>query len=235
MKLKMKTIFVPAVALAAAINLSPAFAHDHREGLDSDRAFDRASDQRSDRAFDRASDQASDRRRGNPRQRLNRIFNALDTDENGVITLDEMMAKALEKAEGKFDRIDTDDDGLISLEEFLAVSGRRGSDDIDRPEIDRDAVRACVADALGEDEAERPDRETRFTELDVNGDGFIDFDEFTDGVEEKVTTKFNNIDADADGGITIEELAAAMMSRRDIREVKRDCIDEQRETDDLIG
>ncbi|MBT4494523.1 MAG: hypothetical protein HOC70_14870 [Gammaproteobacteria bacterium] len=227
---KLKTIVVPAVALAAAINLSPAFA------APPDGAFDRSPDHAADRSGGRRGERKGDRHRsGNPEVKASRIFNSLDTDENEVITLDEFIAKPLAKAETQFDRVDTDDDSLISLEEFLATHHDRGEGrGEDRPEIDHDAVRACVAEELDRDVPERPDRETRFGEIDTNGDGFVDYDEFVASKEAHATAKFNLIDEDADGGITEEELTAAIEAQHDIRRVHRDCVEEQLDADELL-
>ena len=167
---------------------------------------------------------------GTVEEKVERIMNHLDADDSGTITLDEWLSKTSEKVENKFNRIDTDDDGLISLEEFLAVGGRGGNDD-----IDRDAVRQCVADALGEEVEERPDRETRFDEIDTNDDGFIDLDEMIAAKTEGATERFNNIDADGDGAITEEELTAALEARQEVREIRRNCVEAQRDTEELLA
>lgn len=220
--MKMRKLVIPAITLAFATNVAVVTA------APSDRAVDR---QLTDRPSDRVTDRANGHRQ-NPRHKVNRIFNALDTDENEIITLDEFLAKPLEKAEQQFDRIDTDDDGLISLDEFLAVGHDR--DDDERPDIDRDAVRACMEEELEREIPERPDRETRFDEVDTNDDGYIDFDEFVDAKMQKATDKFYAIDEDADGGITKEELYAALQDQREVRAVRRACIEEQRDVEELL-
>ena len=205
-----RKILVSAMALAFAANVATAYAKPFGPGGDRGPRGDRG---------------------GSVEQKVERIMNALDTDESGTITLDEWLVKATTKAENRFNRIDTDDDGLISLEEFLAVGSRRGN----HSDIDRDAVRQCVADATGEEIPERPDRETRFDEVDTNDDGFIDLDEMIAAVTSGATDKFNRIDADDDGAITEEELTAALEARSDIRDIRRDCVEEQRETEELLA
>ncbi len=164
------------------------------------------------------------------KHKVARIFHALDTDENGIITLDEFLEKPLAKAAGQFDRIDTDNDELISFEEFTAVHHER-----DRPtDIDVDELRACIAERLDRDLPERPDRASWFAEIDTNGDGFIDFDEFTAAKTAIVTNRFNRIDENADGGITPRELFAAFKKHRERRMIRRECVEEQRDVSDLL-
>lgn len=183
-----------------------------------------------------------DRSRGdrpaNPEQKVDRVFNAVDADGSETITLDEWLVKPLEKAERHFNRIDSDDDNLISPEEFEAAGdrrrghGRRGDRDGD---VDRDAVRACVVDTIGDDVPERPDRDTLFAAIDTNDDGFIDLDEFLRARTEGATDRFNHIDADNDGAITKAELLDAMTQQRERRDAVKQCVEEQRELDELIG
>ncbi len=170
-------------------------------------------------------------RGGSPEQKAERMFAALDADASETVTLDEWLAKPTEKAGNQFDRIDADDDALISLEEFLATKGPRGGD---RPEIDRDAVRACAEASLGSDAPERPDRETIFANADIDDSGFLDTDEFLAAKTERATTKFNLVDANADGAITLEELTDSLGTQRERRSIIRECVQEQRELTSLV-
>ena len=172
----------------------------------------------------------------NPSARAARLFSKLDTDENGIVTLDEYLVKSLEKAAKQFSRIDTDDDELVSLDEFLAIhhGGGRNND------IDRDALRVCLIENSDRTEGDlpatdRPDGSARFLEIDENGDGFIDLGEFEFAKTANATDKFNRIDTDGDGGITLEELLAAIESHNALRSVRRDCVQDQKDEDDLIG
>ena len=221
-----KKVTLPTLVLALATTSTVAFAQVRG---DSDRA-DRAAVNGTDRV--RPDGERPDRRRHGPRQRIIHIFKSLDSDENRVVTLDEFLAKPLAKAESQFERIDTDDDGLISYEEFLAVHGDRPDhDDVD---IDVDELRACIADSTGEDVPERPDPETRFDLIDTNSDGYIDLDEFSVAKTNSAEEKFYEINTDADGGITIQELAASLLAKRERREIRRDCVEEQQEVNDLL-
>ena len=243
--MKMQKLFLPAVTLALAVNLTPVMAahgdgapdrvDDHANDRANDHATDRANDRATDRANDRATDRANDRttdrhRHSNLRHKVARIFKALDTNEDEIITLDEFLSKLLAKSEKQFDRIDIDDDGLISFDEFLAVHD--GKDD--HPDIDVEALRACIAERVDFVLPDPVDRGTRFEELDSNNDGFIDFDEFVAAKTEQATNRFNAVDADADGGITKKELYNALKQQQARKAIRRECVEEQREVDELL-
>ena len=216
----MRKLLITAMALAATAHISTAYAME----------FDRARAVDQEQAGQQQSNMRRTDRTGNLRQKVNRIFNALDTDENEIITLSEFLVKTTKKAANQFDRIDTDDDELISREEFLAIGGDRNNN----TDIDVDALRACVADQLGEDLVVRDDPDSRFDAIDTNDDGFIDFDEFLASRTEGATNRFNVIDADSDGGITKIELAQALMQHRERRVARRACAEDQQETDELL-
>jgi len=166
-----------------------------------------------------------------PRWRITRIFRHLDGDGNGIITMNEFLANSLDKAARQFARIDTDDDGLISWEEFAAI----GHHQPDARDIDVEALKECIAEHRDIDLPDRPDAESRFAEVDGNGDGFIDPDEFETAKTTALTNKFNRIDADADGAITPQELAKALHGMHERREIRRNCIEEQRDMDELFN
>lgn len=168
---------------------------------------------------------------GKQRQKTKHIFSAADLDGSDTITLDEWLVKTTKKAERWVDRRDADDDGLISLEEFMAEGNRRGAD----VEIDYDALRACVADAIGEDVPERPDRATVFSQIDANDDGFVNADELLAWMTEKATGRFNATDVDGDGAISKQEVITALEQRRERKRVRRDCVQDHREAVELIG
>jgi Ca2+-binding EF-hand superfamily protein len=171
--------------------------------------------------------------RHGPRRRIARAFRHMDVDENGVITLDEFLAKPEEKAAGQFDRIDVDDDQLISLAEFSDIHDNGDGDNND--DIDRDELQACIAEKLDTEVPDRPDIETRFDLIDTNADGSLDIDEFTTAKVSGATDKFNQIDTDADGALTPEELMAALGAKREHRQVRRECVEEQRDVTDLLA
>lgn len=202
---------LPAIILALAVSVTPVEAFPEVAGC---RAADAGSTGHQER-MDPARHQAG------IKGRVARIFRQLDIDGNDIITLDEFLAKSLENVSHRFDHIDTDHDELISWEEFSAVQHNLPDD------LDSDALRACIAEHLETDIPDRPDRESRFNEIDSSGDGFIDLDEFTTARTAGVTDKFNRIDADADGAITKRELFEALNSMRERHKIRHDCIEEQ--------
>ncbi len=147
-----------------------------------------------------------------------RMFRRLDTDNNEVITLDEMLTSSLDRADVMFSSIDSD--GLISQEEFLAIAGERRS-----PEV----TAGCVADHLDRDLPVRPDPETKFNSSDQNTDGYIDSDEFLLAMEETATNRFSDIDSDGDAGITRREFYRAQLLRRETRRALRLCAKDNEE------
>lgn len=219
--MKIRKLVMTAVALALVGNFQVAYADPDAGslvGVESSEGAEKSKKPQGDRAI-------------TLRHKVKRIFNAADLDSSDTITLDEWLVKTTKKAEKHFDRIDADDDSLISLEEFLAVGHGDGLDF----EVDLDALRACYADATGEDLPERPDRETAFGQIDTNDDGFLDPDEYLAAKTENATDRFNAIDTDGDGAISKQELAAALKHLRELKRVRRDCIEDQREADELIG
>ena len=202
---------VPIVSLALAISATTTIA------APGDRRFDNR--------------QQQDHQRGGQRTKVARIFHALDVDGNGIITLDEFLAKSIAKAADQFARIDTNDDELISLEEFLLVHGDQGNN----ADIDVEALRACIAENSDVALPERLGGEARFDEIDTNDDDFIDLDEFIAAKTSYATGKFNQIDTDADGAITPEELFSVFKAHREHRAIRRACVEEQRDVDALLG
>ena len=225
--MKMRKLVMTAMALALVGNFQMAYANPGAGSLfGAEIGKSAGSGEDAERPEKPQRDHAM-----NLRHKVKRIFNALDLDDSDTITLDEWLVKTTKKAEKHFDRIDANDDNLISLEEFLAVGDDRDKD----LEVDSEAIRACVADATGEAAPERADRNTAFDRIDTNDDGFIDPDEFLAAKTEKASAKFNAIDADGDGAITKQELAEALKHLRELKRARRDCVEDQREADDLIG
>jgi len=209
--MKVKKISAQVAGITIAIYLLPIYAHQA--------TFDRP-----DRRLDL---------RGNAKQHSpDRIFNKLDSDEDGVVNLAEFLAPIGKKAEKKFNRKDTDNDSFISLDEFIAKDRTSNDGNFD---IDRDAIRACVAVELGVELPMKPESEERFDALDTKSDGFLDLDEVIAERTDRATEKFNELDANNDGGITTDELEIALKKKHEIRYIRRTCVEQQKDENDLLG
>jgi Ca2+-binding EF-hand superfamily protein len=159
---------------------------------------------------------------------VERIFEKLDSDENGTISFDEFAARKLENAQETFTALDTDEDAMLTLEEIMAGRGETGS------EIDRDVLRQCVADALGFELPVSMTAEERFNQADTNADGFIDWDEYVAAKTAKAQMKFDKIDTDINGELDVDEVTAALTAHKAVRKVRKQCKEEQSEIDDLV-
>ncbi len=161
---------------------------------------------------------------------VDRIFNAVDLNEDGSISLDEFLAKRLDKAPQQFDRIDTDDDQLISLDELQAASHHDWDENIDMTEL-----KNCVEAELDIDFPNFLSPEERFSTADTNEDGFLDMDEFVAAKTLRAEERFNKIDLDSDGLISKAELTTAFKKLYAFRKVLGTCIQQQKDMGDVIG
>jgi hypothetical protein len=159
-----------------------------------------------------------------------RMFSALDLDDSESLTLDEFLARPAGHRADRIDLMDADDDGQISRDEYLDAGGP-----FHEMDIDIDALHACISEQMSADWASPQDRETRFDDLDVNDDNFVDQGEFEAAREVSIEARFLLIDANADGAISLDEWADAFAGRREHRGIRRDCIDEQRDINSLLG
>ena len=164
-----------------------------------------------------------------PETRATKQFERLDTNDDGVITIDEMTGPAATHAENKFVRKDTDEDGFVSFEEATA-----GRTPVDYSDIAED-IALCVADIKEEtgnedivvpDPANYMSPQEKFDATDTSGDGFIDLTEALAKAESNAITKFDNTDTDGDEQITLEEFTAAKVAKSATRRAVKECIDE---------
>lgn len=95
-----------------------------------------------------------------------------------------------------FQALDTDNDGAVSQEEFLAGHQRRGPG-YAAADQDRDGV--ITRDEFMQAGQQR--RDTRFKQLDTDGDGRLTQQE----LQQRRVAKFRAMDADNDGRITRDE------------------------------
>lgn len=150
-----------------------------------------------------------------------RVLQRLDYDGDGVVTESDMTSSMIERAIDRFTRIDSDGDLSITLDEFTANPGRHQQDDV---EIDQALLRECLEDTLGE---LPPTREARFSAADTNADSLLDTSEYTDYINTLAIERFAELDSDADGQISSEEIEASNTSRDALRQAKTDCINAQ--------
>ena len=163
-------------------------------------------------------------------------YGRFDTNQDGAIDLDEMIAAATAKVERRFNAKDSDQDGFVSFEEFTA-SGRAA---IDLTEYAEEIVQ-CVADLkeeLGSETIQVPSvsdftsPQEKFDALDANLDGLIELSEATDKAIEKATAKFAILDADGDGLVTKEEKRAYAEAHKGTKRAIKHCIKEVTEDDE---
>jgi Ca2+-binding EF-hand superfamily protein len=167
----------------------------------------------------------------NGRDRAIRMFERLDANDDGVLSLDEMTSPVPAKAEKMLNHKDTDEDGLLSLDEWQ--HGRRGAQ-MDLSDI-ADEIVQCVADIKEEtgnefivvpnaDDYKSPAE--RFADIDTSGDGFIDLAELETHKLAKVTDVFMTMDSDENGEVTVEEYKKVLKEHRATRRAVRKCVNE---------
>ncbi len=160
---------------------------------------------------------------------VDRLFEKLDSDQSDTISFDEFVTPKLEKAEEKFAALDSDGDELLTFDEILA--GHTPPQD----PIDRDAMRECLEDKLGIDLPEHMTAEEKFAAADTNGDGYLDWSEYSAGKIAGVEVKFAHIDSSADGEVDKAELTEALESRKPVRIARKECREELGTLNDLIA
>ena len=165
---------------------------------------------------------------GSPAGQL-RMHRAFDENGDGMITIDEFLMRALTNIDNMFDRHDTDSDGLLTEAEYADMHRYPIADD-----IDQEAFIACVNDGVGAGSMYLLNNQMLFADLDANGDGFIDTDEFETARIAFLTDRFSTMDLNADAVITPLELSGALGTMRERRNIHRQCIEEQQDFNELI-
>lgn len=129
-------------------------------------------------------------RQGPPRM----IFEQLDADGNGAVTLEELQAAGA----NRFAAADTNGDGALSRDELLAQGEARAETRVDRlleradADDDGHLTQAEMEEARGDRDGDRghgrrggsggPNPERMFERLDADGDGSVTEAEFDEGV-----------------------------------------------------
>lgn len=161
------------------------------------------------------------------------VFNRIDTNDDDLLSLDEVTLARLMRADKRFNRLDSDSDSLVTLEEYLAASDKRQ----DNFEEYGDELIACLEEALGEDLPERPDNltpEERFNELDTTLDSVLDKDELAASIIDRVAETFARKDTDGDGFLSKEEFQEAAGDRIVRRKAMKQCIAELAEETEIF-
>lgn len=103
-------------------------------------------------------------------------FTELDTDGNGELTLEEMLAHR----EARFAEADTDGDGNLSRDELIAAAMGRVEDSIDRrmERFDDNEDGMLSANEMDDMRPRGPGPERLFSRMDEDGDGVVSAEEF---------------------------------------------------------
>jgi len=129
--------------------------------------------------------------------RLAASFDKLDVNKDGLLTRDEMRAGRSKAGDGHRARLDTNKDGLISREE--AKPTQRLSQNFDALDTNKDGQ-------LSADELRAARGRGSMANIDTNQDGVVSREEAK--ASPRIARSFDAIDADKDGQLTREELAA---------------------------
>ncbi len=117
--------------------------------------------------------------------------------------------------------LDTDGDGLVSLDEFQTPEGRKGGRMLENADLDGDGAVTLEEATQARDERmaqhqkEMTERQAqmatrlqeRFAKMDANGDGTVT-------MEEMRIFAFNRIDENQNGYLSADEFKAAGMNRK---------------------
>jgi Ca2+-binding EF-hand superfamily protein len=111
------------------------------------------------------------------------VFKRLDTNQDGVLTKDELQAKGAQRVARSFDKLDRDKDGMVTQDEMKEARATRMA-------------------------AMKGHAEERFKAADKNSDGSLSKEEATASMP-RLAQRFDALDQNKDGQLSPDELRAA--------------------------
>ena len=174
-----------------------------------------------------------DGRRGHSDPVRMTLLERLDSDADGVLSMDEFSDRNADNAQRHFDKKDVDGDARLSLEEFSATGNHRRRPNLDG--LNTDTLDMCVQEVLGYELPERPDSETAFAAADENSDGSVDLEELLLAGDLRAEERFADIDSDGDAQLTSDEIDAYQTDRHEQRDAHHTCVAEQLDEDNLLS
>ena len=163
------------------------------------------------------------------------MMQRLDTNEDGVITLQEFTDVRLKRGGVLFDRLDQNSDGVISTDEYADRPGKGFVGRRESLELDQETFTQCMKDQLGDSYQERPTWEELFSVTDTNSDGLIDREEFLAHKEANAAERFAQIDTNNDNNLDSNELETIKAQMQENRQARRSCYLEQRELNRILS
>lgn len=141
-------------------------------------------------------------------------FIRLDVNNNGLLSLDEMITPVMARLERKFTRKDTNQDGFLSLAEFQQT---QRDNVVDLSEIADDIIQCVTAlkEESGDENILVPSVDRfmasaeKFAALNSSIDGLVSLDELKGKVATKFSGTFIIMDTDADNFVNETEFKAA--------------------------
>jgi Ca2+-binding EF-hand superfamily protein len=223
--MNIKTIGILSVSALLGVALVPAFAQEGESGFEGPGRHMRGNSAGALRGQMQAP--FAGRRHAAPAGNPERFIERHDTDGDGQVSEEEFVDEHLQNIDEHFERRDRDGDGLISLEEHTPPARPARRERPERPEIDREAVIACVRETIADYTPELDGTlEERFENVDTDGDGMLSLTEVSTALEARAHILFERLDADGDAYVTATELAAHFDAQLNLRRVLRACIRE---------
>jgi hypothetical protein len=177
-----------------------------------------------------SADAEGKRHRGNAEHKTTQQFNRLDTNEDEILALSELLTPALIKTENKFNSADTDEDGFLTFEEATAgLYGNNGLSGI------AEEIVQCVADTVAETANELINELTvdnfqspqdKFDNKDTSLDSLLDLTEMLDAKTAQVISTFANMDNDGSDTVSFDEYLLYKQQRQATRRAVKSCVDE---------